>query len=241
MSTKPVVLVVEDEEAISNLVAFHLEQTGFTPFVTASGRQALEFTRSRVPALVILDLMLPDVDGLDVLSTLRRDDRTLHIPIILLTARAEEIDRIRGFELGADDYLAKPFSPRELMLRVQRLIHSRVPRVASSETLISGPVTIDERRFSVLVDGEPVEVSATEMRLLTTLVKHEGTVFSRGQLLQDSWGYMPNVTERTVDTHVKRLRQKLGSSAECLETVRGVGYRWSSAGSGETPEDGDVS
>jgi two-component system phosphate regulon response regulator PhoB len=154
--------------------------------------------------------------------------------VILLTARAEEDDRILGLETGADDYVTKPFSPRELMLRIDRLISSREQASQQKLPTIFGRLQIDEDRFRVTVDNKPVEVSATEMRLLGVLIRFRGMVLSRSQLLQDAWGYMPNVTERTVDTHVKRLRQKLGAAADYLETVRGIGYRWVDA-----PPEGD--
>ncbi len=226
MISRPAVLVVEDEKAISDLIAFHLEQSGFEPVVAGDGSRALSLTRERLPALVILDLMLPDMDGLDILKLFRQQDRSARLPIILLTARAEEADRILGLEVGADDYVVKPFSPRELMLRVERLIATRENQDAAPVPTVFGCLEIDENRFRVSVAGEPIDISATEMRLLCELIRCRGTVLSRGQLLQNAWGYMPNVTERTVDTHVKRLRQKLGLASNYLETVRGVGYRW---------------
>lgn len=232
MASRPAVLVVEDEKAISDLIAFHLEQSGFEPVVAGDGKRALSLTRDRLPALVVLDLMLPDMDGLDILKIFRGEERSARLPVILLTARAEEADRILGLEVGADDYVVKPFSPRELMLRVERLIASRENRDGVPVPTVFGCLEIDENRFKVSVEGEPIDISATEMRLLCELIRCRGTVLSRGQLLQNAWGYMPNVTERTVDTHVKRLRQKLGAAANYLETVRGVGYRWL-----ETPED----
>jgi two-component system phosphate regulon response regulator PhoB len=226
MASRPAVLVVEDEKAISDLVAFHLDQTGFEPIVAGDGKRAFDLTRDRLPALVVLDLMLPDMDGLDILKHFRGQERSARLPIILLTARAEEADRILGLEIGADDYVVKPFSPRELMLRIERLIASRESKGAAAVPTVFGCLEIDEARFRISVDGEPIDISATEMRLLCELIRCRGTVLSRGQLLQNAWGYMPNVTERTVDTHVKRLRQKLGNAADYLETVRGVGYRW---------------
>lgn len=219
------VVVVEDEKAISDLVRFHLEQQGYEAIVASEGRRAIELITSRIPSLVILDLMLPDMDGLDILKILRQDERTARLPVILLTARAEEADRVLGLEIGADDYVVKPFSPRELMLRVGKLI-AREESVESKVPTVFGCLEIDEDRFRVTVEGKLVEISATEMRLLTELIRCRGRVLSRNQLLQNAWGYMPNVTERTVDTHVKRLRQKLGAASDYLETVRGVGYRW---------------
>lgn len=226
MASRPAVLVVEDEKAISDLIAFHLEQSGFEPVVAGDGKRALGLTADRLPALVVLDLMLPDMDGLEILKYLRSQERSARLPIILLTARAEEADRVLGLEIGADDYVVKPFSPRELMLRVARLIETREAVNEKAEPMVFGCLEMDEAKFRVLVEGQPIEISATEMRLLSELIKCRGTVLSRSQLLQNAWGYMPNVTERTVDTHVKRLRQKLGAASAYLETVRGVGYRW---------------
>lgn len=236
MATGPLVLVVEDEKAISELIAFHLEQIDVEPNVAPDARTALSLLQDRLPALVILDIMLPDMDGLEILRQVRRDSRTAHIPVILLTARAEEADRILGLEIGADDYVVKPFSPRELMLRVKRLLATRRASAHPQPCLQSGLLTIDESQFVVTVNGEAIEVSATEMRLLSTLIRNCGTVFSRSQLLQHAWGYMPNVTERTIDTHVKRLRQKLGPAADYVETVRGVGYRWAGPAPAESPQ-----
>lgn len=233
---KPIrtVLVVEDEKAIADLVALHLEQQGFESVICMDGLRALELVTKNVPALMILDLMLPGLDGLEVLKRVRANPASAHLLVILLTARAEEADRILGLELGADDYVVKPFSPRELMLRVTKLIASREKTGDSKLPTVFGRVEIDEDRFRVSVDGKPVDVSATEMRLLAELIRCRGRVLSRNQLLQNAWGYLPNVTDRTVDTHIKRVRQKLGPAADYVETVRGVGYRWL-----ETPPEGD--
>lgn len=225
MSPIRTVLVVEDEQAISSLVAFHLEQNGYEAVVAADGRRALDLISRKPPSLVVLDIMLPDIDGLEILTRLRTTPDTARLPVILLTARAEEADRVLGLEIGADDYVVKPFSPRELMLRVEKLVKSREPGDARVPQVF-GCLEIDEDRFRVAVEGRALDISATEMRLLVELVRCRGRVLSRGQLLQNAWGYLPNVTERTVDTHVKRLRQKLGPASAYLETVRGVGYRW---------------
>jgi two-component system phosphate regulon response regulator PhoB len=226
MSPVQTVLVVEDEQAISNLVAFHLQQNGYEAVVTAEGQRALSLLEKRLPSLVILDLMLPDLDGIEVLKQIRADEAKCRLPVILLTARGEESDRILGLEVGADDYVSKPFSPRELMLRVKKLIASRESTETSKFPQVFGMIEVDEDRFRVVVEGKPTDVSATEMRLLTELMRCRGRVLSRSQLLQKAWGYLPNVTERTVDTHVKRLRQKLGPASAYIETVRGMGYRW---------------
>lgn len=226
MSRKRAVMVVEDESAISDLVAFHLEQSGFEPIVAGEGKRAFELTKEKLPSLIILDLMLPDMDGLEILAKYRAEERSARLPIILLTAKAEEGDRIMGLETGADDYVVKPFSPRELMLRVEKLIKSREYQSEENSIITFGCLEIDEEKFSVRVEGNEIDISVTEMRLLNELLRSRGKALSRGQLLQNAWGYLPNVTERTVDTHVKRLRQKLGAASEYLETIRGVGYRW---------------
>lgn len=219
------ILVVEDEPAIADLIALHLEHEGFEPLVVAEGRRALELVGKALPAAVILDLMLPDMDGIEVLRQIRRHPEMKLLPVLILTARGEEADRVLGLEVGADDYLAKPFSPRELILRLKKLVEGRG---ADAQIPVErfGVLEIDEARFRVTVEGQPVEVSATEMRLLTELLRNRGKVLSRQQLLQRAWGFMPNVTHRTIDTHVKRLRQKLGAASAYIETVRGVGYRW---------------
>ncbi|MCX7717244.1 MAG: response regulator transcription factor [Candidatus Sumerlaeaceae bacterium] len=226
MSPIRAVLVVEDEPAIANLVALHLEQCGFEAVIASDGRRALDLLGKALPSLVVLDLMLPDMDGLDVLRRLRSDERSARLPVVLLTARGSEEDRVTGLELGADDYVTKPFSPRELMLRVTKLLAVREPVPQDKMPTVFGCLEIDEDRFRVAVEGRTVEISATEMRLLTELIRARGKVLSRTQILQSAWGFMPNVTERTVDTHIKRLRQKLGAAAAYIETVRGVGYRW---------------
>jgi two-component system phosphate regulon response regulator PhoB len=237
MRPKRSVLVVEDEKAISDLVAFHLEATGYEAIAAADAERAMELLNKRLPDLVLLDIMLPDGDGIEILQHIRNRADAQTLPVILLTARAEEDDRILGLETGADDYVTKPFSPRELMLRIDRLVTTREQATQQKIPTTFGILSIDEDRFRVTVSGKPVEVSATEMRLLGVLIRFRGMVLSRAQLLQDAWGYMPNVTERTVDTHVKRLRQKLGAASEYLETVRGIGYRWIDA---PPPSDGPV-
>lgn len=225
------VLVVEDEPAILELVKFHLEQMGYDAITTGEGRRALEMLSTRVPSLLLLDIMLPDIDGIEILKRVRASQATAALPVILLTARAEEADRILGLEIGADDYVVKPFSPRELMLRIGKLIDSRENIGTNAAPIHFGCLEVDQERFRVTVEGRKLDISATEMRLLSELLRCRGKVLSRDQLLQNAWGYLPNVTARTVDTHVKRLRQKLGNAAVYLETIRGIGYRWA-----ETPE-----
>lgn len=230
------ILVVDDEEDLLELVAFNLERNGFETLKALNGRVAIELAKSKIPDLIILDLMLPDVDGLEVFRTLRRDAKTATIPVILLTAKAEEVDRIVGLELGADDYVTKPFSPRELVLRVRAVLRRAASSdaIATSGVLVEfGPIRMDPERFEVSVAGEPVTLTSTEFKLLQELISRRGKVLTRKYLLENVWGYVHNVTDRTVDTHIKRLRQKIGDQAAAyVETVRGVGYRFSDS---ETP------
>ncbi|AXA36009.1 MAG: DNA-binding response regulator [Candidatus Hydrogenedentota bacterium] len=220
------ILVVEDEPAISQLVAFHLEEHGYEPIVVAEGLRALALLEKSLPALMILDLMLPDIDGIEILRRVRSDPKKAKLPVIILTAKGDEPDRVRGLEIGADDYVPKPFSPRELMLRLEKILSVREGVEKSKLPERFGCLEVDEDRFRVTVEGKTIEISATEMRLLTELLRNRGKVLSRQILLQNAWGFMPNVTPRTIDTHIKRLRQKLGAAAAYIETIRGVGYRW---------------
>ncbi|MCX7626045.1 MAG: response regulator transcription factor, partial [Candidatus Sumerlaeaceae bacterium] len=193
MSTNRGILIVEDEPAIANLVAFHLKEKGWEPAIVAEGRRALQLLEKTLPAAVVLDLMLPDIDGIEVLRRIRQNPHTKLLPVLILTARGEEADRVLGLELGADDYLAKPFSPRELLLRLQKLVEGRGAD-AKPPILRFGVIEVDEGRFRVTVEETPIEISATEMRLLTELLHNRGKVLSRQQLLQKAWGFMPNVT-----------------------------------------------
>lgn len=222
MKTK--ILVVDDEPDVLDLVTYNLGQAGFQTETAADGAEALRKARSISPDLILLDLMLPEMDGLEVCKLLRRDSKTSAIPVIMLTARASEIDRIVGLELGAVDYVPKPFSPRELVLRVKKRLEQNggaPPR--NSYTL--GPLEVDISRHLVLVKGRRVELTATEFKLLTLLLQRIGHVQSRDQLLRDVWEYESHIDTRTVDTHIRRLREKLGLASKYLDTVRGVGYR----------------
>jgi DNA-binding response OmpR family regulator len=176
--------------------------------------------------LIILDLMLPEVEGLEVCKILRRDVSTSAIPIVMLTAKASETDRVLGLELGADDYVTKPFSPRELVLRVKRLLRKEATEEKPTERLQIGELRVDVPRHEVTIRGKPIDLTATEFRLLTVLIQRRGRVQSREQLLRDVWEYDTLIDTRTVDTHMRRLREKLGSAAKYLDTVRGVGYRF---------------
>lgn len=219
------ILVVDDERDILELVRLHLTQAGFRVQTASDGRQALEAARRIPPDLIILDLMLPLMTGTEVARELRTGDKTRSIPILMLTARGEEVDRVVGFELGADDYVVKPFSPRELILRVQAILR-REASPHEDRPLIFPPLTIDSVSHSVSLSGRELNLTSTEFKLLHRLAKRPGRAFSRDQLLSDVWGYTEDVESRTVDTHVKRLRAKLGRIGEWIQTVRGLGYRF---------------
>ncbi|HMJ90190.1 MAG TPA: response regulator transcription factor [Candidatus Acidoferrum sp.] len=223
---KEKILVVDDEPDALDLIQFNLKAAGYDVVTADDGTEALKKARTTQPALVVLDVMLPEVDGLEVCKTLRREPATASIPIIMLTAKAAEIDRVLGLELGADDYLTKPFSPRELVLRVKALLRRRTPTEPHQDQINLGDLVIDIPRHEVLVDGQSIQLTATEFKLLTVLVERRGRVQSRDALLRDVWEYDSLIDTRTVDTHMRRLRDKLGSAARYLDTVRGVGYRF---------------
>jgi DNA-binding response OmpR family regulator len=220
------ILVVDDEPEAVELVEFNLKQAGFSVVTAADGAEALNKARASSPNLIVLDLMLPEISGLEVCKMLRRDSATAGVPIIMLTAKAAEIDRVLGLELGADDYITKPFSPRELILRIQKLLQRGQTAAEKQETLRFGDLLIDGPRHIVSWRGKSVELTATEFKLLTVLAQRRGRVQSREQLLRDVWEYNNLVDTRTVDTHMRRLREKLGLAAKYLDTVRGVGYRF---------------
>ena len=221
------ILVVDDEPDITALVAYHLAKAGYRVTTAANGRDALRAARDERPDLVVLDLMLPGVSGYDVLAELRRRDETRDLGVILLTARKDEPDRIKGLSLGADDYLPKPFSPQELVLRVGAVLRRlAAPAVAAGGLVTAGPIALDRAAHRVTVDGGEIELTATEFKLLRTLVEREGRVQSRAQLLETVWQAQPDIQTRTVDMHVQRLRQKLGPAGDCIETIRGAGYRF---------------
>lgn len=220
------ILVVDDEPEIIALVAYHLAKAGHRVMTASTGEDALESARRERPALVILDLMLPGMSGFDVLAQLRADEGTREIGVLMLTAHREEPDRIRGFELGADDYLTKPFSPAELVLRVGAILRRTLQNPPSTgEAIVVGPLRIERESMVVSVDGDPVELTPTEFRLLMTLAERRGRVQARGHLLETVWEAAPDIQTRTVDMHVQRLRTKLGTAGDLIETVRGFGYR----------------
>lgn len=223
---KSKILIVDDEPEAVELIEFNLKQAGFEVVTAADGAEALKKAREVLPSLIVLDLMLPEMDGLEVCKILRREPATATTPILMLTAKAAEIDRVLGLELGADDYLTKPFSPRELVLRIKKILSRG--RAADDEmpSLKFGDLLIDVPRHIVSWRGKSVELTATEFKLLTVLAKRRGRVQSRDQLLRDVWEYDSLIDTRTVDTHMRRLREKLGQASKFLDTVRGVGYRF---------------
>ncbi len=220
------VFIVEDEPDLRDTLTYNFENEGFTVKSFSNGESFLKSLAKNKPNLVILDLMLPGISGLDVCRELRSDDNFNDIAVVMLTAKSEEIDRIVGFELGADDYVTKPFSVRELILRVKVLLKKRVESSANEKILAFGPITMNLDAHDVEVDGKNIILTALEFKLLKHLLKRKGRVQTRDQLLGDVWGYSSEVTTRTVDTHIKRLREKLGKPGDLIQTIRGVGYRF---------------
>ena len=221
------ILVVDDEPDILNLLEYNLKRAGFQAILAKDGPEAIEAAKAHRPDLVLLDIMLPDMEGTEVLRRLKAVEATASIPVIMLTAKGEEVDKIVGFELGAEDYITKPFSPRELILRVKAVLKRTAERPKSVDAAISfNELTVDLSRHKVTVSDKPVELSSTEFRLLTELMQAKGRVLTRDALLDRAWGRDCFVTPRTVDTHVRRLRSKLGTAGDYIETVRGAGYRF---------------
>jgi len=219
------ILVVDDETDVIDMLVINLRAAGFNVITAEDGASALTKVRKDSPSLIILDLMLPQMSGLEVCKLLKGDIATRHIPIIMLTAKAEEVDKIVGLELGADDYVTKPFSPREMILRVNRSLRRGKDKAPTVEKIVIGDLVLDHSRHEVLVKSSPVDLTATEFKLLALLMDRRGRVQGRDRLLNDVWGYETVIDTRTVDTHVRRLREKMGPLAAYIETVRGVGYR----------------
>ncbi len=221
------VLIVEDDKAIADVIAYNLENNGYEVLRATTGREGLRLALENRPELIILDVMLPEMDGLEVCRHLRADPRTGTLRVLMLTAKSEENDQLSGFNVGADDYVVKPFSVRVLLERVK----SQVRRAAAAELaelptiLTCGAITMDRDKYSLLVDNEPVSLTATEFRLLESMVRQPGRVFERTELIEHAMGTDTIVLERTIDVHVRSIRKKLGTAADYLETVRGVGYR----------------
>src|SRR6267142_5420350 len=218
------ILIIEDESDVADLLALSLRKAGFSTSAAADGASGLQKARDNRPDFIILDLMLPKMSGLDVCRILKGDSATSHIPILMLTAKAEEIDRIVGLEFGADDYVTKPFSPREVILRIKAILR-RGTAEETDERLSAGSITIDPARHEVLVNGKRVNLTSLEFKLLRLLMQRRGRVQERDRLLNEVWGYESVIDTRTVDTHVRRLREKLGKAGNVIETVRGFGYR----------------
>jgi two-component system, OmpR family, phosphate regulon response regulator PhoB len=222
------ILVIEDERDIAALVAYHLAKEGYRVRTAEDGNEALQALATERPDLIVLDLMLPGISGYDFLTEVRRRREMIDIPVVVLTARREESDRIKGLELGADDYLTKPFSPRELVLRVAAVLRraQSPPVAASGRMLRAANIAVDLTAMSVTVNDEQVELTPTEFRLLVSLLERRGRVQSREQLLEAAWDVHARIETRTVDMHVQRLRSKLGTAGDLIETARGFGYRF---------------
>jgi two-component system, OmpR family, phosphate regulon response regulator PhoB len=219
------ILVVEDDTDILKLLAYNLRASGYEVLTCEEGYDAVTTAKQRIPDLVLLDLMIPGLDGFEVCKELKRSPETRNIPVIMLTARGEEVDRIVGLELGADDYVVKPFSPRELMLRVRAVLRRSTAEPTAESFWENEGLRVDFEAHKASIDGEEVILTATEFKLLVELIRSRGKVQTRDQLLDRVWGYQFEGYARTVDTHVRRLRQKLGNYSHWIETVRGVGYR----------------
>jgi len=219
------VLIVEDDEDIQGMIGYNLEKAGYRVTALSTGKGAAAEAARLMPDMVLLDIMLPGTDGLDVLKSLRSNPSTEATPVIMLTARSQEADKVVGLELGADDYMVKPFSPRELIARMKAVMR-RTGKPAAREVLTAAGLVIDSRKHRVIVDGKEAPLTSTEFKLIEFLSRHPGEVFSRDRILDRVFGYQSDVYGRTVDTHIKTLRRKLGTARDAIETVRGAGYRF---------------
>jgi two-component system phosphate regulon response regulator PhoB len=219
------ILVVEDEPDAAEMLAFNLRNAGYEVSLVEDGGKGLKVAKTTRPDLILLDYMLPTMSGPEVCRALRGDPATQDVPVIMLTARAEVTDRVKGFECGADDYVTKPYSMRELMLRVQSILKRRQPVATAGQQLKAGELLVDLASQTATIQGEEVRLTSTEMKLLTMLLRASGHAVTRQQLLTDVWQYAADSDTRTVDSHIKRLRVKLGPLAHYVETVQGVGYR----------------
>jgi DNA-binding response OmpR family regulator len=224
------VLIVEDEADVVDLLRYNLNKAGLTVLIANDGIQGLEFAKANRPDVIILDLMLPSMDGRAVCKALKKDVETESIPVLMLTAKVDASDRVQGLEIGADDYVTKPFSPRELVLRVQGLLR-RSKTSARPETIEVDDFLVNKSGFEIRLAGNRLDLTTTEFKLLTLLIERRGRTQSRETLLYDVWGYQNAIDTRTVDTHMRRLREKLGNHSGRLETIRGEGYRFNVASS----------
>lgn len=225
MPSSPQVLIVDDERDLVRLLEFNLQQAGFETAAAYTGVEALEKVRQRVPDLLVLDLMLPDIPGTEVCRQIKASPRTRHVPVLMLTARTDEVDRVVGFEVGADDFVTKPFSVRELVLRIRAILRRGGGADADLAREQVGPIRVDPGAHRAYVEGEEIALTALEFKLLATFMSRVGRLQTRGTLLRDVWGLSGELQTRTVGTHVKRLREKLGAGRDLVETVRGSGYR----------------
>ncbi len=219
------VLIAEDEADIRQLISFNLERESYDTLLAGDGEEAVLIAYNKIPDLIILDLMLPKMDGFSVFKELRLDSRTKDIPVIMLTAKAQLDDVIAGLEMGADDYLTKPFSPKELVLRVKALL-KRVKTSKGSTIVKSGKIRLDKNTLHCFIEDKKIDLTPTEFKLLLLLIERVGNAQNRSDLLREVWGYRETANSRTLDTHMKRLREKLGELSRCIETVRGVGYQY---------------
>ena len=223
----PLIVVVEDEQAIQDVIAYNLRREGYEVLLAGHGNEGLALIQSKRPALVILDLMLPGIDGLSICQQLRADPKTRSIPLMILSAKEEESDIVIGLSLGADDYLAKPFSPREMLARVKALLRrANTSRSVSDDYIQVGPLAIDFSRFEAKLSGQPLKLTATEFKLLAELAGHPGRALTREHLLDRAVGDAVVVVDRNIDVHIRSVRKKLGDQAAMIETVRGLGYRF---------------
>ena len=224
---KTEILIVEDDRSLADVLEYNLKQTGYEVALARDGQDGLNRARAKLPDLIVLDLMLPVVDGLEVCRRLRADPATAGVLILMLTAKAEEVDQVVGFSVGADDYVTKPFSVKVLIERVKALLRrTRPPELDEKETASCQSVTVDRVRYVATVDGAVMPLTRSEFRLLDTLIRHPGRVFTRSELIEKALGEDALVLDRTIDVHIRGLRSKLGDSADLVETVRGVGYRF---------------
>jgi DNA-binding response OmpR family regulator len=219
------ILVIEDEEDVTDLVRYHLKKAKFRVISAKDGAEGLDLAGTERPDAIILDIMLPRLNGFEVAKRLRAEESTRSIPLLILSAKGESESRIKGLELGADDYLPKPFSPRELVLRIQSLLRRSAPPSVADDSS-AGPFVLDRTTLKVTMEGKRLDLTSTEFKLLSLLIGKAGVIQSREDLLEEVWGYKSTVDTRTVDTHMRRLREKLSDHSACLETVRGEGYRF---------------
>ena len=226
------ILIIEDDPSIEKLIRYNLEKAGFACAAASTGQQAFEELERQKIHLIVLDIMLPGMDGFELCREIKKKQGWAVIPILMLTARAEEIDRVLGLELGADDYMVKPFSPRELILRIKAILRRGESKEAAlNEVLTIGKLTVDKSRHKITVNAKEVQLTPMEFKLLVLLMERRGRMQPRERLLNDVWDINADVTTRTVDTHIKSLRQKLGKMGKCIETIRGYGYRFCEEGS----------